>query len=159
MKTDMIVKLLDLEKSYSFPELEAKGIKIIRPLSPDKHIVLDFIKTHFAEAWASETDVAFSKAFPTCFIAVHEGKVIGFAAYEATGKAYFGPTGVDEKYRGLGVGKALLLESLVGLRELGYTYAIIGGVGSAKGFYEKVVGAISIPDTYPGIYSRRISNN
>jgi hypothetical protein len=45
-----------------------------------------------------------------------------------------------------------LLASLHGLRELGYVYAIIGGVGPIE-FYQKTVGAIIIPDSSPGIYS------
>ena len=38
------------------------------------------------------------------------------------------------------------------LREEGYGYAIIGSVGPTA-FYEKCVGAISIPDSTPGLYS------
>ena len=38
-----------------------------------------------------------------------------------------------------------------GLRELGYVYAIIGSAGPID-FYERVVGAIVIPDSEPGIY-------
>ena len=37
------------------------------------------------------------------------------------------------------------------MREEGYIYAIIGGVGP-QAFYEKCVGAHLIPDSTPGIY-------
>lgn len=37
------------------------------------------------------------------------------------------------------------------MRDIGYAYAIIGGVGPAA-FYEKTVGAILIPDSAPGVY-------
>ena len=37
------------------------------------------------------------------------------------------------------------------MREEGYVYAIIGGVGPVK-FYEKCVGAQLIPDSDPGVY-------
>jgi hypothetical protein len=37
------------------------------------------------------------------------------------------------------------------LRELGYAYGIIGGVGPSE-FYARNVGAIVIPDSAPGIY-------
>ena len=49
-------------------------------------------------------------------------------------------------------GKALLLASLHGLRELGYVYGIIGHAGPIE-FYQKTVGAIVIPDSDPGIYA------
>jgi hypothetical protein len=38
------------------------------------------------------------------------------------------------------------------MKEMGYAYAIIGGVGP-KEFYAKTVGAIEIPDSAPGIYT------
>ena len=85
------------------------------------------------------------------FIATRDGCVIGFAAYECTRRGFFGPTGVSEAERGIGIGKLLLLASLWGMRELGYVYAVIGGVGPAE-FYQKAVGAIVIPDSDPGIY-------
>ena len=78
--------------------------------------------------------------------------MIGFAGYECTRKSFFGPTGVAETEQGRGIGKALLITSLWGLRELGYVYGIIGGAGPTD-FYEKTVGAIVIPDSTPGIYT------
>ncbi len=57
-----------------------------------------------------------------------------------------------EEERGRGVGRALLLACLWGLREMGYVYGIIGGVGPAE-FYERAVGATLIPDSTPGVYA------
>jgi len=45
----------------------------------------------------------------------------------------------------------LLLRSLRAMRDEGYVYAIIGGVGPAE-FYEKCVGATLIEGSTPGIY-------
>ena len=55
-----------------------------------------------------------------------------------------------------GIGKALLVASLLGLRELGYVYGIIGGAGPIE-FYQKAVGATVIPDSEPGIYTDLLS--
>jgi hypothetical protein len=44
-----------------------------------------------------------------------------------------------------------LIACLHGLREMGYVYGIIGGVGPTE-FYTRTVGAIAIPDSDPGIY-------
>ena len=60
--------------------------------------------------------------------------------------------GVLETMQGRGIGKALLLACLWGLREMGYVYGIIGGVGPIE-FYRKTVGASMIDDSTPGIYT------
>lgn len=65
--------------------------------------------------------------------------------------SFFGPTRVLDEYQGQGIGKALLIKSLEGLRELGYAYAVIGSVGPVE-FYAKCCNAIIIPDSKPGIY-------
>ena len=114
--------------------------------------VCEFIKQNFSSAWADEVSVGFANKPVTVFIATHEGRVVGFAGFECTRKAFFGPTGVAESERGQGIGKALLLESLWGLRELGYVYGIIGAAGPVE-FYQQSVGAIIIPDSEPGIYT------
>lgn len=76
---------------------------------------------------------------------------MGFACYDATMKGFFGPTGVDERERGQGVGKMLFLHTLHLMRTDGYGYAAIGGAGPT-GFYEKAAGAIPIPGSEPGVY-------
>lgn len=73
-------------------------------------------------------------------------------------QAFFGPTGVSSELRGHGIGKALLLASLWGLRELGYVYGVIGGAGPIE-FYENSVGAIVIPNSEPGIYTDLLKTN
>ena len=88
----------------------------------------------------------------TVFIATRKGRLIGFAGYECTRKAFFGPTGVAKDQRGQGIGKALLIAALWGLRELGYVYGIIGAAGPVD-FYRDAVGATVIPDSEPGIYT------
>jgi predicted GNAT family acetyltransferase len=48
---------------------------------------------------------------------------------DATMKGFFGPTGVDEAQRGKGIGEALLIATLKGMREAGHAYGVIGGPG------------------------------
>jgi predicted N-acetyltransferase YhbS len=145
---DLLVNLLKL------PPVEQHDERLlIRRAQPfEITTVLDFVRENFSANWADEISVGFANKPVTVFIAVIDRKPVGFAAYECTRRGFFGPTGVLEGERGHGIGKALLLSSLVGLRELGYVYAIIGGVGPVR-FYQKAVGAIVIPDTEPGIYS------
>jgi GNAT superfamily N-acetyltransferase len=151
--SDMLVSLLKL------PPLEpvilelAQAKIIIRRAQPFEITpVRSFIENNFSVAWADEVSVGFASKPVTVYIATKDLVIIGFAAYECTRKTFFGPTGVTESARGRGIGKALLLASLWGLRELGYVYGIVGGVGPVE-FYEKAAGALVIPDSEPGIYT------
>jgi len=146
---DLLVNLLKLPARV--PSINERfNIRRAQPfeLTP----VREFIKQNFSIAWADEVSVGFANKPVTVMIATCEGRMVGFAGFECTRKAFFGPTGVAESERGQGLGKALLLESLWGLRELGYVYAIIGAAGPID-FYQQAVGAIIIPDSEPGIYS------
>jgi predicted N-acetyltransferase YhbS len=98
--------------------------------------VREFVTRHFKRAWADEISAGFARQPVTVFVALRAGRLKGFAAYECTRKNFFGPTGVVEDERGRGLGRALLPASLWALRESGYAYAIIGGVGPAE-FYAR----------------------
>ena len=149
---DMLVRLYDLPDSTPlYGRVEEAGVIIRRARAFELHTVTEFVGENFSPKWVSEVTVALTRQPVSCWIATKDGVVIGFACYETTMRAYFGPTGVAEAARGLGVGKALLLKSLESLRELGYAYGIIGGVGPRE-FYEKACGAIEIPGSDPGIY-------
>jgi ribosomal protein S18 acetylase RimI-like enzyme len=149
---DMLVRL------YALPDHNKplKGGDVVRRAAAyDKSVILQWISQNFSTQWASEADVTFSHQPISCFIALHQDRVVGFACYEATCRGYFGPGGVLEAHRGKGLGTVLLLECLRSMKEMGYAYAIIGGVGP-KDFYTKAVGAIEIPDSTPGIYTTPI---
>lgn len=149
---DLLVKLYTLpEITPTIEALAAQGIVIRRSLAPEKHVVVEWVRQHFSSHWASETDVAYTNHPVSCFVATHEGKLIGFACYDSTARDFFGPTGVDDALRGRGVGKALLLACLHDMRSQGYGYAIIGAAGPVD-FYVRSVGAIPIEDSWPGVY-------
>lgn len=149
---DMLVNLLKLpELQPSLNEMKAAGINIRRAQPFEITPVRQFIEEKFSEAWADEVSVGFANKPVTVYIATHNGSVIGFAGYECTRKAFFGPTGMAKSERGRGIGKALLVAGLWGLRELGYVYGIIGHAGPVE-FYQEAVGAVVIPDSDPGIY-------
>src|SRR6267143_4300289 len=143
--TDMLVNLLKLP---SLDQLKDEDVNIRRAQPFEIAPVREFIERNFSVAWADEISVGFANQPVSVVIATRESKVIGFAGYECTRRAFFGPTGVIESERGRGIGKALLIASLWGLRELGYVYAIIGGAGPVQ-FYQEAVGAIVIPDSEP----------
>lgn len=153
---DMLVKL------YTLPPLEpelarlrALGIEIRRPMAYEKHLVTSWVATAFNRNWASECEAAFAQQPVAGFIAIESGQIVGFACHDTTCKNFFGPTGVADSQRGKGIGKGLLLACLHAMAGTGYAYAIIGGVGPAE-FYRRMVGAIEIPDSTPGIYPNEL---
>lgn len=150
---DLLVNLLNLPPlEQALAEVADANINIRRAQPFEITPVRDFIETNFSIAWADEVSVGFANKPVSVYLATRDARVIGFAGYECTRKAFFGPTGVAESERRHGIGNALLIASLWGLRELGYVYGIIGGAGPVD-FYKEAVGAISIPDSEPGIYS------
>lgn len=150
---DMLVRLYDLPETHStYRQVTARGVTLRRARAFEKHTVAAFASEHFSPKWVSEVEVAMSRQPIACFIATRDQQILGFACYDTTQRGFFGPTGVAEKARGLGLGKALLYKALEGLRDIGYAYAIIGGVGP-KEFYVKNCGAIEIPGSDPGTYT------
>ena len=104
---------------------------IRRVLAPELELVTDWVRRKFQSRWSSETTIAMSRCPPTCFLASMEEGMIGFACYDTTARGFFGPTVVDEAERGKGIGHALLLTTLLDMKNMGYGYAIIGDVGPA----------------------------
>ncbi|MES2440981.1 MAG: GNAT family N-acetyltransferase [Verrucomicrobiota bacterium] len=150
---DMLVRLYDLpESATTYQAVEEKGVTLRRARAFEKHTVAAFARENFSLKWVSEVEVAMSRQPIACFIATRDKQILGFACFDTTQRGFFGPTGVSENARGLGLGKALLFKALEGLRDIGYAYAIIGGVGP-KEFYAKNCGAIEIPGSDPGTYT------
>ena len=151
---DMLVNL------YSLPESKPiEGIHISRVLPPDNFRVLEWVKEQFGQGWQSESLSALAAQPSTCFIAQKNGKIVGFACYDATALGFFGPIGVREDCRGRGLGAALLLSCLRAMREAGYGYAVIGWCDEHEAFYRETAGAVPIPDSAPkrSVYGRLIS--
>ena len=150
---DLLVNLLKLPPLQPLlDQLKDASVQIRRAQPFEITHVRQFIEEHFSIAWADEVSVGFAYKPVSVYLATRNAQVIGFAGYECTRKSFFGPTGVIQGERGRGIGKALLIASLWGLRDLGYVYAIIGGAGPVE-FYQETIGAIVIPDSEPGIYT------
>ena len=152
----MLVKLYELPPSaQALENLRGDGVEIRRAIGPEKHAIVEWAEKKFSRAWASECDVALSAQPVTCFIAVKEKQVIGFACYDATLKGFFGPIGVDESVKKKGLGKALLIRTLEAMRDAGYGYAAIGWAGPVE-FFSKTVGATVIEGSEPGVYKNLV---
>ena len=144
---DLLVNLLKLPAH----SLTDKTIVIRRAQPFELSQVRNFITEKFSQSWADEVSAGFANKPVTVFLATIDRRIVGFAGYECTRRGFFGPTGVSEEARDKGIGTALLISALQGLRDMGYVYAIIGGAGPVA-FYKNAVGAFVIPDSDPGIY-------
>ena len=153
----MLVKLYDLPKNCKELDELSKKISFRRPLAAEKSIVNNWVKKRFGDGWESEVDVSFSRKPISTFIAIEDNQILGFATYDAAYLNFLGPMGVEKSKRKKGLGKALLFLALSSMKEMGYAYAIIGGVGPAK-FYEKTYNAKIIEGSDPGIYKGILSD-
>ncbi len=149
---DMLVRLYDLPDLRPHVDRGTGAGLAVRRAEPwDRERMRGFVTECFGGLWAVEADRAFNHSPISAYVAVHRTEIVGFAVYECTRRGFFGPTGVREDLRGQGLGAVLLFRCLESMREMGYAYAVIGGVGPA-GFYEKVCGAFVIPGSDVGVY-------
>jgi hypothetical protein len=149
---DMLIKLYDMEFDTAYIKQQAQqDVTIRKPIGPDRTTVLAWAKLHFPQTWQDEIQQALDNKPCSCFVAQGASSLLGIACYDATALGFFGPLGVIETARGCGIGRSLTLAALMDMRFKGYGYAVVGMAGAME-FYEKVAGAIEIPDSYPGIY-------
>ncbi|RDY61096.1 GNAT family N-acetyltransferase [Flagellimonas nanhaiensis] len=157
---DMIVRLMelpDISEAETY-HLEMEKIIFRRPIQPEKSLVVNWVRENFSQNWADETEMAFASLPANCFIAQRGQSILGFACFEVSAKNFFGPTGVLPSERGKDLGKVLLVKSLQAMKEMGYAYAIIGGVGPAS-YYKKVVNAEIIVDSEKSIYQNLLMHH
>ena len=136
---DLLVPLYNLNGvSERIDRVGKHGVTVRLAMAYERDVILDWVRQSFdtdGSCWAGECEVALSRVPASCHIATRDGELLGFACFDATAKGMFGPTGTDEKARGLGVG------------------------AHVKGFYQKVVAAVEIADSEPGIYRDRIGRD
>ena len=146
---DFLVNLYDMGEKPVDDRLKENGVVICRALSPDKEKVIGFMKEHYGDGWYSESSNAFTNNPISAYVAIKDGEVVGVSCYDATAKGYFGPIGVKPGLKGMGIGQGLLYATLIGMKEAGYGYAIIGWMDDAVKFYEACLKGFRIPDSDP----------
>ncbi len=118
---------VDLERYW----IERQDIRIrtddleIREATSRNDPVFKWIEKNFSLQWSIEAQLALEKKYGRIYVAETNNGIAGFAVHSASHRYRFGPIGVDEKYRGRGLGKILLLHTLDSMRLLGIRYAII----------------------------------
>lgn len=148
---DLLVRLYDLPAFEATTRVKAAAITIRRAIPPERYFILEWIRERFPDVWVGEAAAAMSRMPVTLWVAEKDGALLGFACHDTSAAGFFGPTGVDEGARHQGIGEALLIATLQGMREAGYAYAVIGDPGPVE-FYKKRLDAFEIPGSEPGIY-------
>lgn len=149
---DLLVRLYELPPFEPVAAaLALGGITIRRALVPEREAVTTFARAHDSAVWVPECEAAFSRLPVTCFVAVEQDTLLGFACYDATCRGFFGPELVHPDRRRSGIGRGLLLAALHAMYADGYAYGIIGWASSID-FYRRAVGATPIEGSEPGIY-------
>ncbi len=146
--SDLIVSLQSLPVVQDLPQ----GYRLEAAKPWDREAILTWVRSNFGAGWAGEVACGLGQHPSKVLIVRRDTELLGFACFDVTFPGFFGPTGVSEKARGLGLGKALLVEAMHRLAGLGYVYAFIGDAGPVE-FYRKAVGAEPVPAGLKGGYT------
>jgi len=141
-RVDMCVDLTraDLATSAVEERLAGEGIALRRATPEEIPAVSAFAANGFSAMWRAETADAARFDPPALFVALSQGEIIGFAAYDVTGEDRFGPMGTRPDYRQRGIGEALLRMCLRSIRDRGSATAEISWAGPLA-FYARAVDA------------------
>ena len=81
------------------------GVEVRRAVPEDTAALNAFLDAHWP-AWKAEVGVALKNVPPALHLALRDGRVVGFAAWDANnrGTGWFGPMGVEPEARRTGLG-------------------------------------------------------
>ena len=132
----------DFDTTQAESKLAKHGIRIRRLKREDEQTFYEWMLGTWSQNWTTESCNSLRNTPVTTFIALNlDGNICGFATYDVTMfRGGFGPTGVDESLRGLGIGKILFLRCLRDMKVCGYPRCEIGWVGPIS-FYAHTAGA------------------
>ena len=132
----------EFDTSGEESKLAKQGFKIRRLEHADGQTFYEWMLGTWSQNWTTEACNSLKNTPVTTFIAVDaDGNICGFATYDVTlFRGGFGPTGVEESLRGLGIGKVLFLRCLDDMKSRGYPRCEIAWVGPIS-FYAHTAGA------------------
>ena len=121
----------DFDTTQAESQLAKKGFKIRRLKREEEQTFYEWMLGTWSQNWTTESCNSLKNTPVTTFIALDsDGNICGFATYDVTMfRGGFGPTGVEESLRGLGIGKVLFLRCLQDMKVRGYPRCEIGWVG------------------------------
>src|SRR5688500_16639551 len=106
---DMLVDLRRLDAPDASPDVCCRvGVVLRRATAEDAAPMRDLIEREFQESWQPAVELSLARVPVSAFLALRGSRVIGFAVYDCGHLGYFGPMGVQEDWRYVGIGAALL---------------------------------------------------
>jgi hypothetical protein len=128
------------------PPSEFNDINIRRATEQDKAVLLNlsFMPWRYRKSsWPAENILSFKNDPVSTFVALDKNdKILGWATHSVGFPGTFGPTGVEKKSRGKGIGGLLLKWCLWDIKQKGIDQCVIRWVGDNTAyFYLKSVGA------------------
>ena len=132
----------DFDTAQVESKFTKEGFKIRRLEHEEEQTFYEWMLGTWSQNWTTEACNSLKNTPVTTFIALDsDGNICGFATYDVTMfRGGFGPTGVEERLRGLGIGKALFLRCLQDMKTRGYPRCEIAWVGPIS-FYAHTAGA------------------
>jgi mycothiol synthase len=132
---------VDLDTGEAESALAGQGIVFRRLRHEDEPVLRPWIHGHWGSSWATEACNSLKNDPVTSHVALKDGRLVGFATYDVMAlTSGFGPTGVEESMRGLGLGKILLFRCLEDMKERGDRHCEVTWVGPIS-YYAHTVGA------------------
>lgn len=131
------------DEAFALPLWPATSAVEVRRAERHEYAALrDFLHDNFWPGWGAEVFAALENAPPAVYLALRDGEIVGFAAYDANNRntGWFGPMGVSGDQRHSGVGSVLLRRCLGDIQAQGHTIATIPWADAVP-FYEKCVAA------------------
>ena len=132
---------VDFDTSEAASALAGRGISFRRLRHEDETALRPWVHEHWGYGWATEACNSLKNDPVTSHVAVNDGRIVGFATYDVMAlTSGFGPTGVEESMRGLGLGKILLFRCLEDMKKRGDRHCEVTWVGPIS-YYSHTVGA------------------
>ena len=121
----------DFDTAQEELKLAKEGFKIQRLEHGAEQTFYEWMLGTWSQNWTTEACNSLKNTPVTTFIALDSnGNICGFATYDVTMfRGGFGPTGVEESLRGLGIGKVLFLRCLQDMKTRSYPRCEIAWVG------------------------------
>lgn len=132
---------VDFDTAEAESALVGRGIAFRRLRHEDETALRPWVHGHWGSGWATEACNSLKNDPVTSHVAVNDGRIVGFATYDVMAlTSGFGPTGVEERMRGLGLGKILLFRCLEDMKKRGNRHCEVTWVGPIS-YYSHTVGA------------------
>ena len=147
---DMLLHHPYSDRQAGWNDLVASGIAIREPIGAEYIPMERWVEPHMPAPWLDEARAAQCNRPVSVFTATGTQQLLGFACYGVTARCFVGPIGVIDSAGGKGLGRALLLACLTGIRKMGYGYVIADYVGAADFFiFRHVAGTFEIRHSTP----------